>query len=49
LYYAAYYFPQYKSKMTFCLIQLGPKTEEIKERWGDPTAAGWDGQDRGQG
>jgi len=32
---------------SFCLIQLGPKTGEVEERWGDPTAAGRDGQERG--
>jgi hypothetical protein len=34
---------------TFCLIQLGPKTGEVEERWGDPTVAGRDGQERGWG
>ena len=32
---------------SFCLIQLGPKTGEAEERWGNPTAAGRDGQERG--
>jgi len=34
---------------SFCLIQLGPKTGEVEERWGDPTAAGRAGQERGRG
>jgi len=29
------------------LFPLGPKTGEVEERWGDPTAAGRDGQERG--
>jgi hypothetical protein len=30
-------------------LNFEPKTGEVEERWGDPTAAGQDGQERGRG